>query len=174
MRLCGILRLRGSSSIIQEVMKQLEQKGEFLPTLAHHNDALAVAGAFKRFFREMKGRLIPNSFLEEYLQNQRGPADLPVMFSRLDPITFATAQFVFGFLIQITNLSEENKMTPKNVAITIGLSLVDLDDSDVTKIMSGLPLTEAILENYHNIFLSSECMLFSLIVSISSHAFFID
>ena len=164
----GILRESGSRSVITEVMIQLGERGEFVPTLAHQDDHYAIAVALKRYCRELQGRIIPCSFVEEFNQSQSvSSEDLKVMFSRLDSIAFETAKYVFGFLVQITALSDVNRMTAANVAITTGPSLVDVDNSDVDSIKSCLPLTEAILRNYHDIFPTPEGTKISLTVLVS-------
>lgn len=166
--LYGILRESGSRPVIEEVMTQLREKGEFVPTLAHQDAHFSVAVALKRYFRQTQGRLIPCYFVEEFNKSQSGSSeDLKIMFSQLDSMVYETAKFVFGFLVQIIDLRDVNKMTAANVAITTGPSLFDVDNSDVDSIKSCLPLTEFILMNYRDIFPNSEGKQISLTVLVS-------
>ncbi|KAB7493924.1 Rho GTPase-activating protein 17 [Armadillidium nasatum] len=130
----GLLRMAGSSTKIKR-MKGLFDAGliSFDSNLEDYNrdyDVHVVAGSFKSYLRELPEPLLTNTRHDELIEAVRKADHKEKLKSVWQVINTLPAQnynnlrYVIKFLAKLASHSNENKMTPNNIAIVMAPNLI--------------------------------------------------
>jgi len=125
----GIFRLAGSSSEINAIRAQWDKGGspQFEPRTAPHT----VANLLKAYLREMPEPLLTHSRYDAFIAAAGNGTDYNARVTALTPlITSLPATYkkacamIFGLLYNIASNAAINSMTPQNLAICIGPTML--------------------------------------------------
>ena len=130
MSIHGLLRESGCHKLTCKIYEQVQREHVFQPLEGMEGDIcsgiMAVATAFKKFMRQMDGRIIGQTdfplFAVAVHNNCR--MSLKLRVHQLDPVAFATLRFVVAFLVKVAAQQATNAMTPSNIGITIAASMM--------------------------------------------------
>ncbi|XP_032219834.1 SLIT-ROBO Rho GTPase-activating protein 1 [Nematostella vectensis] len=156
----GIFRLSGSSTDIND-MKQLFECGrDPLAGLNHWKDINAVAGLLRVYFRELEDPLFPSSHYQQFIEASRFPTNEDVIrqvtcvINELPDSVNRVMKYLFKFLKQVSEHSEQNKMDAHNLAVVFGPTLLRIpSEQDMITYQSHVNgMMEVIIKNYDQVF----------------------
>jgi RalA-binding protein 1 len=126
----GIFRLSGSNVVIRQLRERFNTEGDVnLITDDQYYDIHAVASLLKLYLRELPSTILTRELHLEFLAvtelhdvNEKISALNGLVF-RLPRANNALLRYLSGFLINIINHSDTNKMTVRNVGIVFSPTL---------------------------------------------------
>ncbi|CAG8982876.1 hypothetical protein HYALB_00002892 [Hymenoscyphus albidus] len=126
----GIFRLSGSNIVIKQLRERFNQEGDVnLVTDEQYYDIHAVASLLKLYLRELPSTILTRELHLEFLAvtelqdlNDKIRA-LNGLVHRLPRANHALLRYLSGFLINIINNADVNKMTVRNVGIVFSPTL---------------------------------------------------
>jgi RalA-binding protein 1 len=126
----GIFRLSGSNVVIKQLRERFNTEGDVnLVTDEQYYDIHAVASLLKLYLRELPTTILTRELHLEFLAvtelrdiNEKISA-LNVLVHRLPSANNSLLRNLAGFLINIVNHSDQNKMTVRNVGIVFSPTL---------------------------------------------------
>ncbi|XP_044856630.1 rho GTPase-activating protein 4 isoform X2 [Mauremys mutica] len=125
----GIFRVPGSQMRVTEIREAFERGEDPLAGGSYPRDLDSVAGVLKLFFRGLQKPLIPPDVFPELLVTAQleSPSErishLRALLARLPGPVVVVLRYLFGFLNHVSQHSEENMMTPYNLAVCFGPTL---------------------------------------------------
>ncbi|RFU35202.1 hypothetical protein B7463_g1150, partial [Scytalidium lignicola] len=126
----GIFRLSGSNVVIRQLRERFNVEGDVnLVTDEQYYDIHAVASLLKLYLRELPTTILTRELHLEFLavtelaDVQAKIRALNVLVHRLPRVNKSLLQYLAGFLINIVNHSDTNKMTVRNVGIVFSPTL---------------------------------------------------
>lgn len=126
----GIFRLSGSSVVIKALKERFNTEGDI--DLVHdeqYYDIHAVASLLKQYLRELPQTILTRELHLEFVavtelsDMEEKVRALNVLVHRLPRANLALLRYLSGFLINIVNNSDRNKMTVRNVGIVFSPTL---------------------------------------------------
>ncbi|XP_017311476.2 T cell activation RhoGTPase activating protein b isoform X1 [Ictalurus punctatus] len=153
----GVFRTACNSKNLSAVRDQLNSG------VAVDLEALPVTllvGLLKTFLRELPGSLLVAEHYAEWIEalekekKEEIPAELRRIVSKLPEANRILLQYLLCLLRHIIQRSEKNKMDPKNLAICIAPTLLQLSSQplDVSTVEKVTSLTQFLIENCCEIF----------------------
>lgn len=126
----GIFRLSGSNVVIKQLRERFNTEGDVnLVTDEQYYDIHAVASLLKLYLRELPTTILTRELHLEFLAvtelrdiNEKISA-LNVLVHRLPSANNSLLRNLAGFLINVVNHSDQNKMTVRNVGIVFSPTL---------------------------------------------------
>ena len=126
----GIFRLSGSNVVIKQLRERFNTEGDVnLVTDEQYYDIHAVASLLKLYLRELPTTILTRELHLEFLAvtelrdiNEKISA-LNVLVHRLPSVNNSLLRNLAGFLINVVNHSDQNKMTVRNVGIVFSPTL---------------------------------------------------
>nr|XP_048689321.1 rho GTPase-activating protein 4 isoform X3 [Caretta caretta] len=125
----GIFRVPGSQMRVTEIREAFERGEDPLAGGSYPRDLDSVAGVLKLFFRGLQKPLIPPDVFPELLATAEleCPSErishLRALLARLPGPVVVVLRYLFAFLNHVSQYSEENMMTPYNLAVCFGPTL---------------------------------------------------
>lgn len=126
----GIFRLSGSNVVIKQLRERFQTEGDVnLVTDETYYDIHAVASLLKLFLRELPSTILTRELHIEFLavtelrDVQEKIQALNALVHRLPRVNEALLRYLSGFLINIINHADINKMTVRNVGIVFSPTL---------------------------------------------------
>lgn len=126
----GIFRLSGSSVVIKALKERFNTEGDIaLVTDEQYYDIHAVASLLKQYLRELPQTILTRELHLEFVAvTELNDMDEKVralngLVHRLPRANNALLRYLSGFLINIVNNSDRNKMTVRNVGIVFSPTL---------------------------------------------------
>ncbi|CAM4674033.1 unnamed protein product [Lepidochelys olivacea] len=125
----GIFRVPGSQMRVTEIREAFERGEDPLAGGSYPRDLDSVAGVLKLFFRGLQKPLIPPDVFPELLATAQleCPSErvshLCALLARLPGPVVVVLRYLFAFLNHVSQYSEENMMTPYNLAVCFGPTL---------------------------------------------------
>eukprot|EP01113_Clastostelium_recurvatum_P045421 TRINITY_DN7803_c0_g1_i3.p1 TRINITY_DN7803_c0_g1~~TRINITY_DN7803_c0_g1_i3.p1 ORF type:complete len:923 (-),score=232.41 TRINITY_DN7803_c0_g1_i3:31-2799(-) len=139
----GLFRIPGSANLVQNV-KKLYDEGKILDKqtlLEYCPDVHALGGVLKLYIRDLPDPAIPFQYYEQFVEAHSAPdytqrmQGLYVLLHELPPAHYALVKYVMAFLQKVIQNSSVNKMTPGNLAIVFGPTMMRPEKEDVGKFM---------------------------------------
>ena len=121
----GIFRLSVSSKVLDEIRSKIDSGEPY-----EFPDVYCAAALLKRYFREMPEPLIPFDKFDSFLETKEiEDVDLRIQKLRglcdsLPQYNHALLEAFLGLLKLVESQKEENKMTARNLAVSVGPSLM--------------------------------------------------
>ncbi|KAE8446927.1 hypothetical protein EG329_011558 [Mollisiaceae sp. DMI_Dod_QoI] len=126
----GIFRLSGSSVVIKALKERFNNEGDInLVTDDQYYDIHAVASLLKQYLRELPQTILTRELHLEFVAvTELNDMDEKIsalngLVHRLPRANNALLRYLSGFLINIVNNSDRNKMTVRNVGIVFSPTL---------------------------------------------------
>ncbi|CZR51220.1 related to BEM3 GTPase-activating protein for Cdc42p and Rho1p [Phialocephala subalpina] len=126
----GIFRLSGSSVVIKALKERFNNEGDInLVTDEQYYDIHAVASLLKQYLRELPQTILTRELHLEFVAvTELNDIDEKIsalngLVHRLPRANNALLRYLSGFLINIVNNSDRNKMTVRNVGIVFSPTL---------------------------------------------------
>ncbi|KUJ22831.1 uncharacterized protein LY89DRAFT_311590 [Mollisia scopiformis] len=126
----GIFRLSGSSVVIKALKERFNNEGDInLVTDEQYYDIHAVASLLKQYLRELPQTILTRELHLEFVAvTELNDMDEKIralngLVHRLPRVNNALLRYLSGFLINIINHSDRNKMTVRNVGIVFSPTL---------------------------------------------------
>jgi RalA-binding protein 1 len=126
----GIFRLSGSNVVIKQLRERFNNEGDVnLITDDQYYDIHAVASLLKLYLRELPSTILTRELHLDFLavtelrDLHEKISALNVLVHRLPSANNALLRYLSGFLINIINHSDTNKMTVRNVGIVFSPTL---------------------------------------------------
>uniref|UniRef100_A0A452GRI3 Uncharacterized protein n=1 Tax=Gopherus agassizii TaxID=38772 RepID=A0A452GRI3_9SAUR len=125
----GIFRVPGSQIRVTEIREAFERGEDPLAGGSYPRDLDSVAGVLKSFFRGLQKPLIPPDVFPELLVTAQleSPSErishLRALLAQLPGPVVVVLRYLFAFLNHVSQHSEENMMTPYNLAVCFGPTL---------------------------------------------------
>lgn len=126
----GIFRLSGSNVVIRQLRERFNVEGDVnLVKDEQYYDIHAVASLLKLYLRELPSTILTRELHLEFLAVTELPDvqakihALNGLVHRLPRVNKSLLQYLAGFLINIVNHSDTNKMTVRNVGIVFSPTL---------------------------------------------------
>ncbi|KAG9248409.1 hypothetical protein BJ878DRAFT_35744 [Calycina marina] len=126
----GIFRLSGSNVVIKQLRERFNVEGDVnLITDDQYYDIHAVASLLKLYLRELPSTILTREFHLEFLavtelhSVEEKISMLNGLVNRLPLVNNNLLRYLAGFLINIINHSDTNKMTVRNVGIVFSPTL---------------------------------------------------
>jgi len=146
----GIFRHSGKHSMIQE-MKERYDRGEVVD-LSTINDPNTVAGILKQYLRELPEPLCSFEFYDMFIAAV-GIPDLPVrkyqVLRILEMLPYAyqiVLKYLVGFLCRIAALSDQNRMTPPNLATVFAPNLIRSKGREISTLVEDTPASHELTQ----------------------------
>ncbi|KAF2474714.1 uncharacterized protein BDR25DRAFT_111401 [Lindgomyces ingoldianus] len=150
----GIFRLSGSNIVIKGLRDRFNNEVDVKLLDGQYYDVHAVASLLKLYLRELPASILTRELHIDFLkvldmdEREKKIQTFNVLVHRLPRVNFELLQAVSGFLIDIIDNADVNKMTVRNVGIVfaptlnIPAPLISMFLTDFTDIF-GTPLDEA-------------------------------
>jgi RalA-binding protein 1 len=126
----GIFRLSGSSVVIKALKERFNTEGDIdLVNDEQYYDIHAVASLLKQYLRELPQTILTRELHLEFVavtelnDMEEKVSALNALVHRLPRANNALLRYLSGFLINIVNNSDRNKMTVRNVGIVFSPTL---------------------------------------------------
>uniref|UniRef100_A0A8C8VI57 Rho GTPase activating protein 4 n=1 Tax=Pelusios castaneus TaxID=367368 RepID=A0A8C8VI57_9SAUR len=126
----GIFRVPGSQVRVTEIREAFERGEDPLVSGSCPRDLDSVAGVLKLFFRGLQKPLVPPAVFPELLETAqlKSPAEriahLRDLVGQLPAPIVVVLRYLFAFLNHVSQYSDENMMSPYNLAVCFGPTLV--------------------------------------------------
>ncbi|XP_070707625.1 rho GTPase-activating protein 27 [Pempheris klunzingeri] len=159
----GLYRVSGNLAVIQKLRFKADHEELDLED-GQWEDVHVITGALKLFFRELPEPLFPFSHFNDFITAIRIPdycaklSCIHELVRTLPSCNHDTMKLLFGHLCRVIRYGENNRMTPQNVAIVFGPTLLrpEMESSNITMHMIFQnQIVEFILNEYERIFFSS-------------------
>ncbi|EKG14930.1 hypothetical protein MPH_07830 [Macrophomina phaseolina MS6] len=143
----GIFRLSGSNIVIKALRERFNTERDIRLLDGEYYDVHAVASLLKSYLRDLPVSILTREFHLDFLKvlemDQRSEKidAFNVLVHKLPPVNLDLLRALSSFLIDITNNSDVNKMTIRNVGIVFSPTLN----------IPG-PLISFFITDYHDIF----------------------
>eukprot|EP00211_Chloroparvula_japonica_P003773 CAMPEP_0119139102 /NCGR_PEP_ID=MMETSP1310-20130426/26889_1 /TAXON_ID=464262 /ORGANISM="Genus nov. species nov., Strain RCC2339" /LENGTH=703 /DNA_ID=CAMNT_0007130361 /DNA_START=62 /DNA_END=2173 /DNA_ORIENTATION=+ len=150
MKVEGLFRLSGSSSEVA-AYKEAFTVGENVNFDQDATDPHTIASLFKMWLRELPEPLLTYELYEAFVEMDSLSDDdkmetLPVLLDKLPETNKPLVYQLLGFCHQVSMHSEENKMTPKNLAIVFGPNLMRSSGGDLMSEAANSPAVNGVTE----------------------------
>uniref|UniRef100_H9H0L7 Uncharacterized protein n=1 Tax=Meleagris gallopavo TaxID=9103 RepID=H9H0L7_MELGA len=170
----GIYRISGSKARVEKLCQAFEN-GRSLVELSEHSPH-DITGVLKHFLKELSGPILPYQFYdnlialakelqkagEEKVDCMNFPSDpiqsMKDLLSKLPGSNYNTLRHLIAHLYRVAEKYEENKMSPNNLGIVFGPTLIRPGSgSDVSMsclVDSGYQaqIVEFLIQNYERVF----------------------
>eukprot|EP01124_Arcella_intermedia_P022760 TRINITY_DN3463_c0_g1_i1.p1 TRINITY_DN3463_c0_g1~~TRINITY_DN3463_c0_g1_i1.p1 ORF type:complete len:679 (+),score=206.49 TRINITY_DN3463_c0_g1_i1:77-2113(+) len=160
----GIFRLSGSDKEVKALYMQFSDPTK-VPTIDDESDPHVVSGALKLYLRDTSTTLIPaqsyTSWVESYAKEvglQENAAQIRKAIDSLPSTHRNILVILMGFLHRVSLHRDTNKMTPSNLGIVFGPTIV-IDNVNTTVGANNLnvaakesAIVEFLIENFYQIF----------------------
>ena len=149
----GIFRLNGSDKLIKELIEELDKQR--ITDWSKFQNVHTIATALKRYFRAMATiePVIPFRLYNECIEIGRNAQEedeaverIKSVVKKLDIGRYNTLSYLIKYLHFITEHSDENMMTPKNVAVCFGPNIITSDRPDSSDAFNDSILVVNVLE----------------------------
>jgi hypothetical protein len=149
----GIFRLNGSDRLTKELIEDLDKQR--ITNWSKYHNVHTIATALKRYFRAMATvePIIPFRLYNECIDIGKSMQDenyaiqrIRGVVKRLDIGRYNTLSYLIKYLHFITEHSNENMMTPKNVAVCFGPNIITSDRPDSTDAFNDSVLVVNVLD----------------------------
>jgi hypothetical protein len=124
----GLFRVSANARLLREVKERLDTGKEV--DMLVEVPILAVGATFKDYLRNMPASVFPVKMYQQFIETNdmadvaARQAAVKVLIEQLPPPNLALLRAVMPVLIRICDKQSENAMTPRNVGICIGQSLM--------------------------------------------------
>ena len=153
-------RLSGNLTKVQEIQAQVNA-GD-LDYMGQVQDVHNLTGAFKQFFRDLEGPLIPwpnaEKLFEVYDEKSKSKKVKAIIegLSKLPTTNFETLKVLLLHLEQVEKQKNKNKMDAKNLATVFGPCLTWRPQIDPAKLVDDMAhqknLADMLISNVKNIY----------------------
>mmetsp|Transcript_13771 Transcript_13771/g.39166 ORF Transcript_13771/g.39166 Transcript_13771/m.39166 type:complete len:1111 (+) Transcript_13771:148-3480(+) len=134
-KLEGIFRIAGETKYLVHMKGMYDRWEKDKPEVDLSSyDSFDIAALLKQWFRELPEPIMTYSVYDKYMQND-DEIDYQVLLDELPPLNRDIILYVFSFCVELTRHSEENKMTPANVAICWGPTILRPKVDDIQSSM---------------------------------------
>mmetsp|Transcript_12315 Transcript_12315/g.25057 ORF Transcript_12315/g.25057 Transcript_12315/m.25057 type:complete len:633 (-) Transcript_12315:1529-3427(-) len=147
----GLFRVPGHHSEMQKIQDLYERKEKVVLKEVHD-----AAGVLKKFFRELKEPIIPKSHNASVLEiaesKDRPKAKIEkfkFVLSTLPAVNKATMGHLLGFLSEVSQHAEKNKMGVKNLGVVWAPNLFDPSCMSFAQMIHAV---EILIDNHSEIF----------------------
>ncbi|KAJ3325873.1 hypothetical protein HDV06_002258 [Boothiomyces sp. JEL0866] len=154
----GLYRLSGSGTEIQQAKQALDKDPNF-PLENIIKDVHAVTGVLKLFFRELSDPLFPRAVYKRLLEAARieEPTSKLIhiheIINELHDANYATLKYLILHLSKVAALEGENKMSPANLGIVWGPTLIDSGGiPDPNDLKHQSKIIEIVISKFDHIF----------------------
>nr|XP_034312678.1 rho GTPase-activating protein 17 isoform X9 [Crassostrea gigas] len=123
----GLFRIAGMASKVKKLRNAFD--ANVIDMEEYAQDLHTVAGALKQYLRELPEPLLTTQLYPDIIQAAKLPQDqrLQQLWSavrKLPEQNYNNFRYLIKFLAKLAEKSDENKMTPSNIAIVIGPNLL--------------------------------------------------
>ncbi|XP_034312676.2 rho GTPase-activating protein 17 isoform X6 [Magallana gigas] len=123
----GLFRIAGMASKVKKLRNAFD--ANVIDMEEYAQDLHTVAGALKQYLRELPEPLLTTQLYPDIIQAAKLPQDqrLQQLWSavrKLPEQNYNNFRYLIKFLSKLAEKSDENKMTPSNIAIVIGPNLL--------------------------------------------------
>ena len=123
-KLEGIFRIAGETKYLVQMKALYDRWEECKPTVnLDRFDSFDIASLLKQWFRELPEPIMTFHIYDKYMSND-DEIDYNQLLEELPPLNRKIILYVFAFCVELTKYSEQNKMTPANVAICWGPTIL--------------------------------------------------
>ena len=165
----GLLRVPGRTVKIKLIIAALNYPDPINWSCLVQNDIHSVGGAFKQYLRELPDPLLTYALYDQWIalakeMNLGKPGEKPnvvkvnQLLLQLPGSHYVNLRYVIKFLVEICKFSDDNKMSPENVAIVMGSNLLRSRNDEGSSFRDS-PLRNLIVETlirYHEDFFPSK------------------
>ncbi|XP_062589777.1 rho GTPase-activating protein 44-like isoform X2 [Saccostrea cucullata] len=123
----GLFRIAGMASKVKKLKNAFD--ANVIDMEEYAIDLHTVAGALKQYFRELPEPLLTTQLYPDFIQAAKLPQEqklqqLWAAIRKLPEQNYNNFRYLIKFLAKLAEKSDENKMTPSNIAIVIGPNLL--------------------------------------------------
>ncbi|XP_067937125.1 SLIT-ROBO Rho GTPase-activating protein 1-like isoform X2 [Watersipora subatra] len=131
----GIFRVSGLHAEINEFKAGFEKGLDPLAEISDANSINSIAAVLKSFFRELQEPVFPTHMFDDLVAacraEEKPQEELKKLVYTLPAARIVVIRYLFAFLSQLSNYSDENLMYPYNLAVCFGPALLPIpDDKD--------------------------------------------
>ena len=123
----GIFRIAGETQKLRQMKGMFDRWSPDGPSVNLENfESADIASLLKQWFRELPEPVMTFKFYDKYVTNGEvdDDTDWKAVLDGLPTLNREVLYFVMGFNVELTRRSESNKMTPANVAICWGPTIL--------------------------------------------------
>ena len=143
----GIFRIAGEYSYLTQMKSLFDRwKPESDPVQLDKYDSFDIASLLKQWFRELPEPVLTYPIYDKYVATD-DDVDFEEFLQDLPPLNQKVILAVMGFNVELTKYSDSNKMTPANIAICWGPTILRPLKEDMTSSMR-IPRVNHIVENF--------------------------
>nr|XP_022318795.1 rho GTPase-activating protein 17-like isoform X2 [Crassostrea virginica] len=123
----GLFRIAGMASKVKKLKNAFD--ANVIDMEEYAQDLHTVAGALKQYLRELPEPLLTTQLYPDFINAAKLPQDqklqqLWTAIRKLPEQNYNNYRYLIKFLAKLAEKSDENKMTPSNIAIVIGPNLL--------------------------------------------------
>ncbi|XP_078316920.1 rho GTPase-activating protein 44-like isoform X6 [Crassostrea virginica] len=123
----GLFRIAGMASKVKKLKNAFD--ANVIDMDEYAQDLHTVAGALKQYLRELPEPLLTTQLYPDFINAAKLPQDqklqqLWTAIRKLPEQNYNNYRYLIKFLAKLAEKSDENKMTPSNIAIVIGPNLL--------------------------------------------------
>ena len=142
----GIFRIAGEYSYLTQMKSLFDRwKADDDPVQLDKYDSFDIASLLKQWFRELPEPVLTYPIYDKYVATD-DDVNFEEFLADLPPLNRRVVLAVMGFNVELTKFSDSNKMTPANIAICWGPTILRPLKEDMTSSMR-IPRVNQIVEN---------------------------
>jgi len=134
MRHQGIFRITGSHVDINKFEETFEKGEDPFACMTDGNHINSVSGVLKSYFRKLKEPLFSEEYFDQFMNITKIGSDIEFVLKAQEIVKqwsephIVVTRFLFSFLKDLSQFSEETQMDPWNIAICFGPNLCPIPE----------------------------------------------
>eukprot|EP00039_Didymoeca_costata_P005783 m.84544 g.84544 ORF g.84544 m.84544 type:complete len:450 (+) comp12972_c0_seq1:427-1776(+) len=144
----GLFRVPGDTAAVEDIQRKFEggedplENWDKVRATREGVDPSTVASCLKLFLRKLKEPVLMSSMYDEFMASIKLPDDertvkVKELLQKLPKPHIALLQELIPFLLRVSQHSEENKMTIRNLAVVFGPTLLRVEDTGDASLLMG-------------------------------------
>ncbi|KAG8178715.1 hypothetical protein JTE90_024837 [Oedothorax gibbosus] len=123
----GLFRISGNARSVERLRVSFDRSGD--APLETEGDVPSAAALLKLFLRELPDPIIPLTMHREFLnavkdkEKAESIACLTELVEKLPPVNYSILNYLFDFLLQVSKMEDQNRMSASSLGIVFGPNL---------------------------------------------------